>query len=135
MVLLIVTDEKFSTLSALEIKKFLMYKTRGNVQKFLASIHDSEWSSILSMARTNQEAIEVIMNSIYQEFIGYNIFENKEKTNAFLHEKALAHLNQMQICNMCEIDKFLCEYQKYYYQLNNQTKEINGFKKNYKNIY
>ena len=92
------------------------------MQKFLASIHDSEWSSILSIARSNQEALEIVMNSIYQEFIGYNIFENKEKTNAFLHEKALAHLNQMHICNMCEVDKFICEYQKYNYQLNNQTK-------------
>ena len=64
------------------------------------------------------------MGLIYQEFIGYNIFENKEKSNIFLHEKAVAHLNQMQICNMCEIEKFICEYQKYYYQINNQTKEI-----------
>ena len=69
MILLILTYEKFSSLSTLDMKNFLVYKTRGNVHKFLASIHESEWRSILSMVRSNQEAIEIIMNSIYQEFI------------------------------------------------------------------
>ena len=124
MLLLIVTDEKFSTLNAMDIKNFLMYKTIGNVQKYLTSIDDLSWASILGSASYSTEAIEIIMGLIHQEFIGYNIFENKEKSNIFLHEKAVAHLNQMQICNMCEIEKFICEYQKYYYQINNQTKEI-----------
>lgn len=44
--------------------------------------------------------------------------------NRFSHEKAKAHLNRLQIFNMCEVKSFMCKYQKYYYQLNTKTKEI-----------
>src|ERR1044072_8171005 len=50
MLLLIVPDEKFSTLNAIDIKNFLMYKTIGNVQKYLTSIDDPSWTSILGSA-------------------------------------------------------------------------------------
>ena len=30
------------------------------------------------------------------------------------------HLVNMSICDMCEINKFICEYEKYYYQLDKE---------------
>lgn len=47
------------------------------------------------------------MNLIYQKFIRYNNLKHKEETSRFLNERVNAHLNKIQICNMCEVESFI----------------------------
>ncbi|XP_058761154.1 uncharacterized protein LOC131634502 [Vicia villosa] len=125
MIMLIATDEKFSKINLMDIKNLIAYRTTGNVLKFLTSINDETWNQYIGMVENNnQQFAKLIMELIYKEFIGYNTLEHKTEVNKLLREKAEIHLINMQICNMCEIDSFICEYKKYYYELDNETREI-----------
>ncbi|XP_058761155.1 uncharacterized protein LOC131634503 [Vicia villosa] len=125
MIMLIATDEKFSKINLMDIKNLIAYRTTGNVLKFLTSINDETWNQYIGMVENNnQKFAKLIMELIYKEFIGYNTLEHKTEVNKLLREKAEIHLINMQICNMCEIDSFICEYKKYYYELDNETREI-----------
>jgi len=48
----------------------------------------------------------------------------KEQITAEKQRKAEIHLTNIQICDMCLVKNYICEYRKYYYQLSDDLKPV-----------
>lgn len=75
-------------------------------------------------------AYEEVINAIYTLFLGINLVNNKIQELAKIVSNAKAMLTKMQLCNICFLDQFYCDYEKYLFQLNNQD-EYKKFVRDY----
>jgi hypothetical protein len=81
--------------------------------KFIHEYPDSELPS------TGNETVDYIYQVLRAEFIGYeSIDAKKELENTLIHK-----FFNLKICEMCQIDPFICEFEEYYYDIH-QTKRI-----------
>ena len=60
--------------------------------------------------------------SDYLQFEGYEYIENIEQAYLEKRQEALYKLTNLKICNLCNFKSFFCEYNKYYYELYDSTK-------------
>ena len=100
---------------------YLLNSTTGTVRHFLikrfGNLSANEWESLASDA-----VLGKIGEIITAEFFGKIKRIPQDARN--MAEEAMNHLIRIQICDLCEIDSYICEYKTYYYQLNDDQQKM-----------
>ena len=65
-------------------------------------------------------AYENVIDAIYTLFLGINLASNKILELEKIVSNAKSTLTKMQLCNICFLDQFYCDYEKYLFKLNYQ---------------
>jgi len=117
------------TLSNEELWNYVLFNTSGTVSDYLEGFSQTDKETVYNNGQTNYDKFAFLAQAIYGEFFGSNIIYNKQQVELENAEKARIHLNNIRICDDCQLDKFICEYRKYYYQLPITERE------NYTNIF
>ncbi|XP_071724350.1 uncharacterized protein [Rutidosis leptorrhynchoides] len=102
---------------------FVTYKVTGSVKNYLQTLDQGQIEYLLKNKTTNSDVFFTIVDAINREFLGKDDVDKKKATEAAEAEKALWHLNNIQICNMCDLESYTCEFQKYYYKLPADNRE------------
>ena len=65
-------------------------------------------------------AYENVIDALYTMFLGINLESNIILELAKIVSKAKSMLTKMQLCNICFLDQFYGDYEKYLYQLSDK---------------
>ena len=89
------------------------HKTTGVVNSL---IKNTAWEPVMNPIL----AYEKVIDAIYTMFLGINLATNKSLELAKMVSNAKSMLTNMQLCNICFLDQFFGDYEKYLYQLNDK---------------
>jgi hypothetical protein len=70
------------------------------------------------------KAYEFMIDAIYTMFLGINLTSNKILEMEKIASNARTMLTKMQLCDICFLDQFYGDYEKYYFQLNDTEVRI-----------
>ncbi len=101
---------------------------RGLIDETQMLIKDS---TRIAFRRSTSLGIERMLEYIAREFLGEDWLENSEQEANNEKQRARLNLLNIQICNMCFIKEYTCEFSKYYYEqyVSLEDQEV------YKNLY
>ncbi|RYE14831.1 MAG: hypothetical protein EOP45_19130, partial [Sphingobacteriaceae bacterium] len=98
------------------IREAIMVTLTGNVAR---------WAKYLifpkDLDRSGIEYLEAFVQALYQEFLGKDHNAFLEETNSVEQQEAIFRLDNMRLCNLCELEEFICEYLKNYYKVSDRT--------------
>lgn len=101
--------ELFKTASSVLL--LLDLKSEGIINKF---IKRTTWN----LNSTGEEFLGLFSSALYTFFLGKNFLEGGISNEVLkLQNEARMKLTKLQICDICELDNFNCEYEKYFYEL------------------
>jgi hypothetical protein len=113
---LVQLNEELRNLGATDVFNYLQYKTRGNAFRYISTL-PTEVMSTMPLAGTR--IAEWVYELLVKELKGWkDTIESKE---AFSNQN-LWKITNLRICNMCYVDNFICEFQSYYYNIDNSTR-------------
>lgn len=90
------------------------HKTSGRVNRF---IKDVKWNFD---GNSPIEAFNHLVSSIYTIFLGIDYITAREQEKDKVKQKAKIALSKMQLCDICLIDKFFCDYEEHMINTGNQ---------------
>ncbi|XP_074360256.1 uncharacterized protein LOC141700375 [Apium graveolens] len=93
------------------------HKTLGVINNF---IKNTTWEPVMSPVT----AFENILDDIYTMFLEINQASDKLQELLRIKEKARTRITNMQLCNICFLNQFFCDYEKYLYQLDDQAEYV-----------
>ncbi|XP_071723790.1 uncharacterized protein [Rutidosis leptorrhynchoides] len=95
--LLIQLEKTFQDFNPNLIWTFVTYKVTGSVKNYLQTLSQAQIEYLLKDKTTNSEVFFTIIDIINREFLGKDDVDKKKATEAAEAEKALWHLNNIQI--------------------------------------
>lgn len=102
---------------------FIAHKLAGNVEEWYSSRPD-EYIRQLSNGCTNgNDYLKKLVRVLTNEFIGDNEFSEPAKVREQKEQEAIFHLQNMVLCDICLLDNFYCEYEKYFHRLSDDKKK------------
>ncbi|KAK2455084.1 hypothetical protein QL285_002572 [Trifolium repens] len=113
---LIQLNEDLKHLGAVEVFNYLQYKTRGNAYKYISTL-PSEVMGELPL--TGTLVVDWVYGLLIKEFKGW---KNSIQSKIAFSDQNLWKITNLKICNMCYVDNFICEFQDYYYNIDNSTR-------------
>ncbi|KAI4371558.1 hypothetical protein MLD38_019778 [Melastoma candidum] len=85
----------------------------GTAQKYWKSlVAHTDIKEKIDQALTVDGVLAIIADALKREFCGFSL-----STETVEKEQSLTALVKLQICDMCLFDSYVCEFQKYYYNL------------------
>ncbi|KAI4313054.1 hypothetical protein MLD38_037831 [Melastoma candidum] len=85
----------------------------GTTQKYWKSlVAHTDIKEKIDQALTVDGVLAIIADALKREFCGFSL-----STETVEKEQSLTALVKLQICDMCWFDSYVCEFQKYYYNL------------------
>ena len=117
-------DESISKLNAESYLNLLIYRTTGMVFTFLASLKDTGKIPI-NTYKTHNDILIAIVETLNQQFLGgINLLGNIQTNEDEDQIMKVRHvLNNIEICDICYLNEFICQYESYYYQLPHEDYE------------
>ena len=114
MILIIATDttlmDDFSLTYTL-----MLNKTLGLAHKLLKGIDRDQF-----MRGTSEDFLKNVVNLSYSVFLGTNYLNDGENQIRIEQEESRQRLTRLQICDLCELDAFTCDYEKHLFNIPNQ---------------
>jgi len=114
MVLIIQTDDHvrddFSLAHILMLKKSV-----GLAHKLIEGLNKAEF-----MIGTCEDFLQNVVNLLYSVFIGVNYLTDSANQIKLEQENSRLRLSRLQICDLCELDAFTCDYEEHLFNLPNQ---------------
>ncbi|XP_071723143.1 uncharacterized protein [Rutidosis leptorrhynchoides] len=108
--LLIQLEKIFQNFNPNLVWTFVTYKVTGSVKNYLQTLSQAQIDILLREKTINSEVFFTLVDTINREFLGKDDVDKKKATEAAEAEKALWHLNNIQICNIC----WLCNEEGHY---------------------
>jgi len=93
---------------------FFIITARGIAGNYLNSIGEDNLKYLKS-ASTIQDAVSRLENLLYWEFLGTKPRQSEEDWIKEAHEEAIKKLNQLEVCSLKHIERYLCAFQKIFY--------------------
>jgi hypothetical protein len=123
MLLIISTDDKLSEDFSLAYT-LMLHKTVGLSHKLLEGIDKDQF-----MRGTCEDFLQNVVNLFYSVFLGTNYLNDGENQIRIEQENSRLRLTRLQICDLCELDAFTCDYEKHLFNIPNQewTKYIEDY--------
>lgn len=107
---LIIQSHKNDYLFAKPVMLLMEHKSEGIAKQF---IKKTEWNE-----KTNGELLfEEIIGGFYTVFLGLDYTQNQETEIIKEQVEARNKLTNLQLCNICSLKEFTCEYEKNLYKL------------------
>jgi hypothetical protein len=114
MRLIISTDNNMS--QDFELAHILMQnKSIGIANDAITGINKDEF-----MRGTCEDFLQNVVNMLYLCFLGTNYLNDGENQTRLKQEKARARLTKLQICDLCFLDQFTCDYEKNLFSIPNE---------------
>ncbi|CAJ2666043.1 unnamed protein product [Trifolium pratense] len=117
---LIHLNEDLRNLGSADIFNYLQYKTRGNAFKYISNLPPQV---IGTMPLIGSLVTDWVYSLLVKEFKGW---KDTVQSKAAFSDQNLWKITNLKICNMCYIDNFICEFQSYYYNIDNETRLSRG---------
>ena len=132
MQLEISTNSTIQKMSHLEFLKYSEYRCTGIVRSYFGDNTDEMTAAIIQKMHNEGDNptqwFTIIAQRIYLEFFGKNMLESNASVRKEENNKAVWFLTNVQICNMCYLEEFICSYRKYFYELKREQREtFNSF--------
>jgi len=93
----------------------LLNKTIGLALKLLQGIDKDTF-----MRGTCEDFLQNVVNLFYTVFLGTNYLNDGENQTRIEQEESRQRLTRLQICDLCEIDAFTCDYKRNLLNIPNQ---------------
>lgn len=93
----------------------LLNKTIGLALKLLQGIDKDTF-----MRGTCEDFLQNVVNLFYTAFLGTNYLNDGENQTRIEQEESRQRLTRLQICDLCEIDAFTCDYERNLLNIPNQ---------------
>lgn len=71
---------------------------------------------------TRKVYFDFFLEALYQEFLGMTTIQANENRNGIRQTRAEFTLNNMKLCSLCNLQDFLCDYEKNYYSISDLSK-------------
>jgi len=113
---LVQLNEDLRNLSATDTFNYLQYKTRGNAFKYISTLPSEVMATI---PVTGSLVTYWLYGLLVKEFKGW---KDTIQSKVAFSEQNLWKITNLKICNMCYVDNFICEFQNYYYNIENNTR-------------
>jgi hypothetical protein len=113
---LIQLNEDLKHLGAVEVFNYLQYKTRGNAYKYISTLPPEVMGEL---PLTGTLVVDWVYGLLIKEFKGW---KNSIQSKIAFSDQNLWKITNLKICNMCYVDNFICEFQDYYYNIDNSTR-------------
>nr|BAO53546.1 capsid protein [Cauliflower mosaic virus] len=104
---LIVKTNREDYLDPETILLLMEHKTSGIAKEL---IRNTRWN------RTTGDIIEQVINAMYTMFLGLNYSDNKVAEKIEEQEKAKIRMTKLQLCDICYLEEFTCDYEKNMYK-------------------
>nr|QPK39288.1 ORF IV protein [Strawberry vein banding virus] len=105
---LIIKTEKALTNDFDLILTLAKSKTVGNAKQLLESLHTDAFKQASS---TGEEFLTTLTNSFYTIFVGTNYLTQGTREKEKAVQEARNRLVKLQICNLCSLESFFCDYE------------------------
>ena len=121
--------DKSSNFTNEEKYKILVTSLDGNIRNWFLGISYASRNTIrINVMRhldtSLTEGITAFINYIADEFMGYDWNNRRDVSRKVEKQNALKALNQLQICKMCDINSYICEFEEYYYQYYDSNEDM-----------
>lgn len=111
MSLLIQTDEKgFDTSD--KVLLLADHKSSGILNKFIKNI---QWTT---QGLSPTRFLNVLHSAVYLNFLGIDVIATRDHEIKLVKDKAEENMTKMQLCDICFLDQFYCDYEKNFFELN-----------------
>ena len=104
---LIVKTNREDYLDPETILLLMEHKTSGIAKEL---IRNTRWN------RTTGDIIEQVIDAMYTMFLGLNYSDNKVAEKIEEQEKAKIRMTKLQLCDICYLEEFTCDYEKNMYK-------------------
>ena len=104
---LIVKTNREDYLDPETILLLMEHKTSGIAKEL---IRNTRWN------RTTGDIIEQVIDAMYTMFLGLNYSDNKVAEKIEEQEKAKIRMTKLQLCDICYLEDFTCDYEKNMYK-------------------
>nr|QZN83738.1 coat protein [Strawberry vein banding virus]QZN83744.1 coat protein [Strawberry vein banding virus] len=105
---LIIKTEKALTNDFDLILTLAKSKTVGNAKQLLESLHTEAFKQA---STTGEEFLTTLTNSFYTIFVGTNYLTQGTREKEKAVQEARNRLVKLQICNLCSLESFFCDYE------------------------
>ena len=93
----------------------MLNKTLRLAHKLLKGIDKDQF-----MRGTCEDFLQNVVNLFYIVFLGTNYLNDGENQIRIEQEESRQRLTRIQICDLCELDAFTCDYEKHLFSIPNQ---------------
>jgi hypothetical protein len=114
MVLIIQTDDHLRDDFTLA-HTLMLRKSVGLAHKLIEGLDKDQF-----MRGTCEDFLQNVVNLLYSVFIGINYLTDSANQVRIEQENSRLRLTRLQICDLCELDSFTCDYEKHLFNLPNQ---------------
>lgn len=105
-----------------QIYQYMVHRMSGNAQRYFTNKTPSQQTEMFTGVSNKDELLDKIWQHLVKEFLGQDVLSEKNLDTR--RNLAYWHLLQLEICNMCYVENYICEFTKHYYELDSARKEL-----------
>ncbi|ACL36981.1 putative capsid protein [Rudbeckia flower distortion virus] len=102
---------------------FITHLVSGNITEYINRLNEEQKKKLFEESKDGHDLLRLFRAALYAAFLGIDIKNNPEEAQLKKEENAMWRLNNICISDLCLLDEFHCEFEKYFYQLSVDNQE------------